>query len=84
MKWRDLSFCPALTCVCQKEGALPSKCWANNCLIKLILILRMTEKKTRRCYGTLYTWNISKRLINLHSCILECEDAGLCKRGQSV
>lgn len=59
MKWRDLSFCPALTCVCQKEGALPSKCWANNCLIKPILILRMTEKrKIQEDVMALYTLGI--------------------------
>lgn len=29
----------------QEEGALPRKCWANSCLIKLILILHVAEKR---------------------------------------
>lgn len=31
--------------VFQEEGALRSKCWANNCLIEFILILHVTQKR---------------------------------------
>jgi len=49
--------------VFQKEGSLPSKCWANNCLIKLILILheskiQIKKRKMQEIVMVLYIFRI--------------------------